>query len=119
VTRLLNDRCRSVRGAKILLLGVTYKADIADERESPAREIAHQLLALGAELAYHDPYVAEWRVGERHLKSSTTLHHDLTTADLVVLVQAHGCYDLAALAESAPLLFDTRGCSTGENVVRL
>jgi UDP-N-acetyl-D-glucosamine dehydrogenase len=119
VTRLLNDRCRSVRGAKILLLGVTYKADIADERESPAREIAHKLLALGAELAYHDPYVAEWRVGERHLKSSTTLHHDLTTADLVVLVQAHGCYDLAALAESAPLLFDTRGCSTGENVVRL
>jgi UDP-N-acetyl-D-mannosaminuronate dehydrogenase len=108
-----------VRGAKILLLGITYKADIADERESPAREIARQFLALGAELAYHDPYVAEWQVGEHHMKSTTTLNLDLTTADIAVLVQAHSCYDLDQLAESSPLLFDTRGRSTGDNVVRL
>jgi UDP-glucose/GDP-mannose dehydrogenase family, UDP binding domain/UDP-glucose/GDP-mannose dehydrogenase family, central domain len=57
---LLNDRSRPVKGSRVLLLGVTYKANISDCRESPADPLAKQLLAWGADMAYHDPYVPTW-----------------------------------------------------------
>ena len=54
---LLNTHAKAVNGAKVLLLGVTYKRDIADQRESPARPLARRLLGRGAQVSYHDPYV--------------------------------------------------------------
>jgi len=119
IIRLLNNRGRTVRGACVLLLGATYKADVADARESPSNAIAEQLLALGADLRYHDPYVPEWAVGTHRLKCAADLDQQAGEADIVVLVQAHAEYDLDRLAARSRLFFDTRGKATGPNVVRL
>ena len=107
---LLNRHAKAVNGAKVLLLGVTYKRDIADQRESPARPLARKLLARGAQVSYHDPYVPE--LADRraaHPARRTDLHAALADADLVILLQAHQAYDPAQLAQAARLLLDTRG----------
>jgi len=116
--RLLNDVGMAVKGARILLLGVTYKADIADERESPARPLARRLLELGAELSFHDPYVERWSVGRDEFVRQD-LDDAVSTADLVILLQAHGEYDVDRIGKDAFLALDTRGVMGGENVNRL
>jgi nucleotide sugar dehydrogenase len=105
----LNDVGRAVRGANVLLLGVTYKPNIADERESPARPLADALLNLGADLSFHDPFVPEWTTGGRSFARVADLDAAVKDADLVVLLQAHASYDLAHIASLAQRLFDTRG----------
>ncbi|MDO0925037.1 nucleotide sugar dehydrogenase [Streptomyces sp. TG1A-8] len=119
VTRLLNDRARSVRGTRILLLGATYKPDIADGRGSPAVPVAELLLALGADVRFHDPYVRTLRLGARRLTAAPSLREAVRDAELTVLLQPHAHYDLPALADSARLLFDTSGRAVGERVVHL
>ncbi len=106
---LLNRHAKAVNGAKVLLLGVTYKRDIADQRESPARPLARKLLARGARLSYHDPYVPSWLIDGRSIPLADDLDAALADADLVILLQAHQAYDPAQLARSARLLLDTRG----------
>ncbi|MDL4816963.1 nucleotide sugar dehydrogenase [Actinomadura opuntiae] len=107
--QLLNNRGMALRGARILLLGVTYKADVADQRESPARRIAEQLARHGAQLSYHDPYVETWQVGELRLSRAADLPDALRTADLTLLVTDHSVYTASLLGEHARFLFDTRG----------
>ncbi|MGW6360519.1 nucleotide sugar dehydrogenase [Streptomyces sp. NPDC055092] len=119
VIRLLNEEGRSLRGARVLLLGVTYKADIADERESPSLAVAERLQALGADVGYHDPYVPYWNIQGRALTRTPHLHDAVDEADVTVLLQAHTCYDLDDLAARSRLFFDTRGRASGKNVVRL
>jgi UDP-N-acetyl-D-glucosamine dehydrogenase len=106
---LLNRHARPVNGAKVLLLGVTYKRDIADQRESPARPLARKLLNRGADLSYHDPYVPDWQVDGQSIPRAEDLEAALAGADLVILLQAHRAYDLAQLTRDARLLLDTRG----------
>ena len=106
---LLNRHARPVNGAKVLLLGVTYKRDIADQRESPARPLARKLLSRGADLSYHDPYVPDWQVDGQAIPRADDLEAALAGADLVILLQAHRAYDLAQLTRDARLLLDTRG----------
>jgi UDP-N-acetyl-D-glucosamine dehydrogenase len=106
---LLNRHAKAVNGAKVLLLGVTYKRDIADQRESPARPLARKLLSRGAELSYHDPYVPDWRVDGQAIPRAEDLEAALAAADLVILLQAHRAYDPAQLTRAARLLLDTRG----------
>jgi UDP-N-acetyl-D-glucosamine dehydrogenase len=111
---LLNTDGHAVHGARILLLGVTYKANIADQRESPAIPLAKHLLALGATLSYHDPHVPEWIVpGTRDLDGAAA------AADLVILVQHHREYDADRLAGIAKRFFDTRGATTVAEAHRL
>jgi UDP-N-acetyl-D-glucosamine dehydrogenase len=93
----------------VLLLGVTYKKDIADQRESPARPIARKLRARGAQVSYHDPYVPAWQVDAQDVPRACDLRAAVAAADLVVLLQAHQDYDLEWIAATAPLLLDTRG----------
>jgi UDP-N-acetyl-D-mannosaminuronate dehydrogenase len=93
----------------VLLLGVTYKQDIADERESPARPIARKLRGRGAAVAYHDPYVPAWQVDGQDVPCASGLRDAVAAADLVILLQAHRDYDLEWVAATAPLLLDTRG----------
>jgi len=88
---------------------VTYKKDIADQRESPARPLARKLRARGADVSYHDPYVAQWLVDDKPVSRQEDLPAALSSADLVVLLQPHSCYQPAMLAGSARLLLDTRG----------
>ncbi|MFD2092773.1 nucleotide sugar dehydrogenase [Blastococcus deserti] len=118
----LNDEGKAVRGSTVLLLGVTYKADIADERESPAVPVAAKLLAMGADVRFHDPHVSDWNAaahGEpaRVIKAEPDLLEAAQAADAVVLLQAHGEY-LDGVLDGIPV-FDTRGVLTGGAVERL
>jgi len=106
---LLNRHAKAVNGAKVLLLGVTYKRDIADQRESPARPLARKLLARGARVSYHDPYVPSWQIDGQSIPRAGDLEAALADADLVILLQAHQAYDPAELTMGARLLLDTRG----------
>jgi UDP-N-acetyl-D-glucosamine dehydrogenase len=119
----LNERRIALNGAKVLLLGVTYKADISDRRESPADPLAKQLVEWGAEVSYHDPFVAEWRVQGVDGVVLTSAADPLEAAagsDIVILLQAHAAYDLAKLAEVSTLVLDTRGrVAPGSHVHRL
>ncbi|MGI5165021.1 nucleotide sugar dehydrogenase [Spirillospora sp. CA-253888] len=110
--QLLNREGRALKGAKVLLLGVTYKADIADQRESPARPVARRLARLGAELSFHDPYVTDWQVDGAPVPSAgPDLAAALRAADLAIVLADHAAYDPAVLAGQAALLFDTRGAT--------
>jgi UDP-N-acetyl-D-glucosamine dehydrogenase len=106
---LLNRHAKPLNGANVLLLGVTYKQDIADQRESPAQPIARRLLARGAVLSYHDPHVPAWAIDGRAVRRVDDLDTDIVTADVVILLQNHSEYDLPQLAASAKLFLDTRG----------
>jgi len=106
---LLNRHAKAVNGAKVLLLGVTYKRDVADQRESPARPLARKLLARGAEVSYHDPFVPAWQVDGQPVPRAGDLDQALAAADLVILLQAHSSYHPAQLTRASRLLLDTRG----------
>jgi nucleotide sugar dehydrogenase len=118
------DRARALLGGDaagrtVLLLGVTYKADIADERESPARPVAQGLIDAGAVVRFHDPSVDHWVVGGREVERVEDPVAAARAADLVVLLQAHRVYDLDALAAAAPVLLDTRGVVRDGSAVAL
>ena len=115
----LNDVGKSLRGSRVLMLGVTYKANIADQRESPARPIAALLRDKGVELTFHDPKVEQWVTADFTLGRVADLSLAVRDADLVVLVQAHEAYDVDAIAKDAALFFDTRGVSTSPRAIRL
>jgi nucleotide sugar dehydrogenase len=110
---LLNRNAKPVNGARVLLLGVTYKRDIADQRESPAKPIARQLRARGAQLTYHDPHVSDWRVDNQPIPRVTDLATALAEADLVILLQPHACYDPTQIVGAARLVLDTHGVTSG------
>lgn len=113
---LLNEQARAVRGARVTLLGVTYKPDVSDQRESPSREVARILLDLGADVAYHDPFVASWSVAGQSVPSHSTLQEALQQSDLVLLLQPHSSFDAAALAACTAPVLDTSGRFTGPTI---
>lgn len=117
--RTLNDRGLAVRGARIALLGVSYKPGVGDVRESPALKIIELLLKLGAQVVYHDPYVPAL---QRFELRSTPLEQALAGADLVLIVTAHAGIDYDTLAADGACVFDLRGVthpSVDSQVVRL
>ncbi|MGW6206732.1 nucleotide sugar dehydrogenase [Streptomyces sp. NPDC055089] len=116
---LLNEHGKSLRSARILLLGVTYKPDLADQEASPAREIATRLMDMGAQIGYHDPHVLDWRVRELPVPRADSLYEAASSADLTVLLQHHRTYDLQGLAVKAQLLLDTRGATPAGAAHRL
>jgi UDP-N-acetyl-D-glucosamine dehydrogenase len=116
---LLNNESKPLNGASVLLLGVTYKKDVADQRESPVRVIGSKLRSRGVELAYHDPHVAEWSLGGEPVRRAEHLSAEIAAADLVILLQDHTAYDLDQLSRNARLVLDTRGRIAGPHVVTL
>ncbi|RPE41410.1 nucleotide sugar dehydrogenase [Streptomyces sp. Ag109_O5-1] len=108
---LLNEHGKSARGARVLLLGVTYKPDLADQQSTPAREIAIRLMELGASVSYHDPHISSWSVLDRPVPRADSLYEAAADADLTILVQQHRTYDLQGLSVKAQLLLDTRGAT--------
>jgi len=119
VADLLNRERKAVRGSVVLLLGVTYKPDIADQRESPALPLAHLLRSQGAIVGFHDPHVAQWHVDGVVLDRVPDLPEALAQADATVLLQAHREYDIEAIARASGALLDTSGTSRGDTAVRL
>ncbi|MCL3861293.1 nucleotide sugar dehydrogenase [Actinotalea sp. K2] len=106
---LLNDLGRPVRGSRILLLGVTYKENIADQRESPARDVATALLHLGADLHYWDPYVAQWQSGGSPIPRVMDVAEAAVDMDCAILLQNHRELTPDRLAAFGQKLLDTRG----------
>lgn len=115
----LNDGSKAVKGASVLLLGVTYKKNIADQRESPAIPVGELLKGKGANLSFHDPKVQTWTLGNEVLERVLDLDAAVENADAVVLLQNHESYDVDTLVSKAALFFDTRGVTTTEKAIRL
>jgi UDP-N-acetyl-D-glucosamine dehydrogenase len=107
IERALNDECKSVRGARILVLGVSYKAGVGDLRESPALKLLGLLNERGAQLAYHDPFVPA--LADLGLEHSADLTAALDDLDLAVIVTAHPNVDHQAVVDAAPRVLDLRG----------
>src|SRR6188472_1923128 len=119
IDRALNEAGKPVKGSKILLLGVSYKAGVGDTRESPALKIASLLQELGGDVSYHYPHVPDLpKLG----LSSVELDAALAAADVTAIVTAHPSLDYEAIAAATPLLVDFRGVTRGidaENLIRL
>ncbi|HEY3317427.1 MAG TPA: nucleotide sugar dehydrogenase [Coriobacteriia bacterium] len=118
----LNDHRKSLAGSRVLVLGVAYKADIDDMRESPAIKVTQLLLEKDSEVVYHDPYVPSFKVGDRELASTPLTPELLASADAVVIVTDHKSVDYGLVAQHARLVLDTRNAMKTHpagNVVRL
>lgn len=118
----LNTRHKSLKGSRILLLGVAYKNDIDDMRESPAIKIAELLMNKGADVIYHDPYVERFVVGDEEVPSCDLTRAACEDVDAVIVVTAHGNVDYDLVVEAADLILDTRNVLKAYddgNVVRL
>jgi UDP-N-acetyl-D-glucosamine dehydrogenase len=121
VADALNERERAVKGSRILVLGVTYKRDIDDVRESPALDILRLLESRGAKVGYNDPYVPRLELNETTL-SSADLMPAVREADAVVVVTDHSVYRYREIVEAARLVVDTRNATKGivsDKVLRL
>lgn len=119
ISDLLNSAMMALNGASVLLLGVSYKADIADQRQSPAAPLARILHDKGAAISFHDPLIPTWSLPWGTWKSVSDLSTAVGEADIVVLLQAHTFYDPEWLADAASILLDTRGVTSSTNVERL
>ncbi|HEX8775845.1 MAG TPA: nucleotide sugar dehydrogenase [Pyrinomonadaceae bacterium] len=117
----LNDERKALNGSRVLLLGVAYKKDINDVRESPALSIIDRLRAKGAEVTYHDPFVEEVRFDDAHtegggeaLRSVELTDEELSRADCVVIVTDHSSIDYRRVVGLASLIVDTRNALSGD-----
>lgn len=121
VQDLLNERGKALKGARVLVLGVAYKPDISDMRESPAVPFIDGLLAKGALVDYHDPHVPTLSTTGVTLDSVPLNAARLAAADLVVLLTPHAEIDFELVADNAAIVFDTRNVLHGDrpNVTRL
>ena len=112
VIRALNNRGKAVRGANIVLLGMSYKPNVSDCRESPSLEVMELLWGMGANVLYNDPHVEKVRLhGETF--TSQSLDSTLQSADCVVLLTNHRAYDYESIAAQASLILDTRNAFKG------
>lgn len=118
----LNGQRKSLDSAKILVLGVTYKKDIGDIRESPSLKLIQLLKAKGSSVRYNDPHIPRIKLPDIALSSIKLTEDYLSSADCVVIATDHTSYDYPRIASKARLLFDTRGVTKGlvqKNIIRL
>ena len=125
IVKALNDRGIPVKGARILILGIAYKKDVDDQRESPALKIIQLFSERGAVVSYHDPYVP-YSGGHRaypgwEMYSVGLTEENLSAYDCVVITTDHSCIDYDWVREKSKLVVDTRNCIPGrwENVVKV
>ncbi len=121
VQSALNDRSKPLRGSHVHVMGVAYKRDIDDLRESPALDVMHLLMKRGARITYSDPYVPEVGVDGLRLTAEEP-GQSAAAADCVVIVTDHRAFDYQALIEQAKLVVDTRNALKGftsDNIIRL
>jgi UDP-N-acetyl-D-glucosamine dehydrogenase len=118
VVSALNDRGKAARGSTVLVLGVAYKKDIDDLRESPALDIIRLLERLGAKVQYHDPFIPELHEDGVALKSSPLTAETLRAADCVMIVTDHTALDYAMVQRESRSLVDTRHAVAGRRGAR-
>jgi UDP-N-acetyl-D-glucosamine dehydrogenase len=120
----LNERGRAVRGASVLVLGVTYKADVNDVRESPALEIIEMLERKGAHVSYADPFTPQLTVDGCKFTAVEPTADTIAAADCVLILTNHSSFDYGSIAERAALVVDTRNAmraykSTTRSIITL
>ena len=108
VVEKLNNEAKAVRGSKILVVGVAYKKNVDDVRESPALDIIRLLVQQGADVRYHDPFVPEIRKDDLCLDSVGLTAEDVRAADCVVLATDHSNLDYEMLCAESRAVVDTR-----------
>jgi UDP-N-acetyl-D-glucosamine dehydrogenase len=109
---LLNDRKLSVRGSRVFVLGVAYKRDTSDVRESPALDVIQLLEERGAKVMFHDPHVKQLRLdGGRGYKSTPLTPANLRKSDLVLIITDHSDFDFESIVRHSPLILDTRNAA--------
>jgi UDP-N-acetyl-D-glucosamine dehydrogenase len=104
----LNERSRAVKGASVLVLGVTYKADVNDVRESPALEIIEMLAHKGAQISYADPFTPQLNSHDTKLTAVGLTPEVVASADCVLILTSHSAFDYAMISDHARLVVDTR-----------
>ncbi len=109
---ILNDRSKALRGARVLLLGASFKGGSADARESPALRVADRLARAGADLTYHDPYVPNALINGVVNDSQPLIDDLITGSDLVIILTDHPDVDYANVLAKADCVFDTRGVTS-------
>lgn len=107
----LNAQEKALNGSKVLILGVTYKKDIADLRESPAIRIINSLMERGSVVSYHDPYIKRLNISGNTFCSVSLTETILMEQDCAVIITDHTCYDYREIARFSPLLVDTRNAT--------
>jgi UDP-N-acetyl-D-glucosamine dehydrogenase len=115
VTEALNERARSLHGSKVLVLGVAYKRDVGDTRESPSLEIIQLLLGKKAQVGYHDPHVPWLTVDGRRFESVPLTAESLAEQDCVLIATDHSLVDYKWVVEHAPCVVDTRNATKATN----
>jgi len=111
VMSALNDEQKSVKGSKVLILGVSYKKDISDVRESPALDIINMLKEMGADVIYNDPYVDRIEVPGGTMRSTELNEALLSGSDCTVIVADHGVYDWPFVVDHSKVVVDTRNAT--------
>ncbi len=122
--RILSDRGKGLRGARILALGVAYKKDINDPRESPSAEVIHLLHLRGAEVTYHDPHVPHFREHGLDMTCMPLTPEVVRNSDLVIILTDHSAVDYSMVVKEAKIIFDTRNAMRqvdehNENIILL
>lgn len=107
--RILSTELESIAGSSILLLGVTYKKNVSDTRESPAIDVARELDSLGVHVSAADPLASKSDMIVGPWRHELNPEQNIGNYDLAILLQAHGCFDIPRLADSSRRFFDTRG----------
>jgi UDP-N-acetyl-D-glucosamine dehydrogenase len=119
IFEVLNGIGKSIKGSRILVLGVSYKKDVGDVRESPNLKVITLLLEKGAEVIYNDPYVPEFYHFEVHWHSQELTIRLLKEVDCVLILTAHSLYDWELITKNSNLVLDTRNAGNGIlNVIR-
>ena len=113
ITDGLNERGKSVKGTKILILGVAYKKDIDDVRESPALDVIKLLQEMGGEVSFHDPYVSEVKTDRLKIKSLKLTRELLASVDCTVIITDHSSFDPKFIVKNSKLVVDFRNITKG------
>jgi UDP-N-acetyl-D-glucosamine dehydrogenase len=122
ITDLVNDNGVALPDARVLIVGVAYKTDVSDTRESPAHDVIQLLEERSVDVVYHDPHVPEFETDGLAYEPVPLARAELAASDIAVILTDHSVLDVAEIVETAPLVFDTRNATQGydqENVFRL
>ena len=113
IADMLNDDRLAVNGSRVLVLGVAYKPEVTDMRESPALDVIRQLRVKGADVCYHDPYVPEFELDGQPFKSADLSDELLASSDVVAIITDHRSVDYARVVARAQRVYDTRNATAG------
>jgi UDP-N-acetyl-D-glucosamine dehydrogenase len=115
LSRALNFREKTLKNSRILVLGMAYKPDVDDDRESPSRELISILFERGARVSYHDPYIPEFKGSRNYafkMKSIPLTSGQLKKFDAVLIATDHHCIDYQFVVDHSTLVLDTRNATS-------